>query len=130
MKFITLVDATRNTVLGNHIAVADTFLTRLVGLLGKKRLEPESGLLIDRSSGVHTFAMRFPIDVIALDRHHRVQGIWHALRPWRLSGVSWRYHSVVELPSGQIRRCRVEIGDQLEFTAATAAKAGVPNSLG
>jgi len=113
---LTILDETRNTILGTRIALADTFLTRLVGLLGKKQMASDGGLLIQPSSGVHTFFMRFPIDVIALDRNHRVRAVWHALRPWRLSRVSWRYQSVLELPAGQIRRCRVEVGDQLRMT--------------
>jgi uncharacterized protein len=59
-------------VIGTRIAVADTGLARLIGLLGRKKLEQGSGLWIQPSSGVHTFGMRFPIDVVALDRKLRV----------------------------------------------------------
>ena len=94
--------------------MAETSFTRLVGLLGRKGLESDTGLWIRPSSGVHTFGMRFPIDVIALDRKLRVRAIWTKLRPWRISGVSWRIHSVIELPIGSIERGEVQPGDQLE----------------
>jgi uncharacterized protein len=101
-------------VIGTRIAVANTCLARLIGLLGRKGLEPNSGLWIQPSSGVHTFGMRFPIDVVALDRKLCVCAVWPKLRPWRISGVSWRIHSVIELPAGSIERARIQRGDQLE----------------
>ena len=100
--------------IGTRIAVADTGLNRLIGLLGRKGLEPDAGLWIRPSSGVHTFGMRFPIDVIGLDRKLRVCAVWPKLRPWRISGVSWRIHSVLELPTGSIDRANIQRGDQLQ----------------
>lgn len=117
MEQITIRNQTRSTSLGAQISVADTFLTRLVGLLGRRGLAPGTGLLIQPSSGVHTFGMRFPIDVIALDRKNRVHALWPNLRPWRLSGVSWRIASIVELPAGTIQHCAVQRGDQMEIVA-------------
>jgi uncharacterized membrane protein (UPF0127 family) len=58
--------------------------------------------------------MRFPIDVVALDRKLLVWAVWPKLRPWRVSGVNWRIHSVIELPTGSIDRARIQCGDQLE----------------
>lgn len=115
MEQVTIRNHTRSTSLGTQISVADTFLTRLVGLLGRRRLAPGTGLLIRPSSGVHTFGMRFPIDVIALDRKDRVHALWPNLRPWRLSGVSWRIASIIELPAGTIERSGVQRGDQMEI---------------
>ncbi len=114
MKLVTIKNKTRATAVGTRIAVADTFLTRLMGLLGRRQLAADSGLLIEPSSGVHTFGMLFPIDVVALDRQNRVHSVWPNLRPWRLSGVSWKIHSVLELPSGTIQRGTITPGDQLE----------------
>ncbi|MGC1783238.1 MAG: DUF192 domain-containing protein [Acidobacteriaceae bacterium] len=118
MKRITIVNRSRAIVVGTRIEVADTFLTRLVGLLGRRRLHADSGLLIQPSSGVHTFGMRFPIDVVALDRKFRVLAVWHDLRPWRTSSVNWRTHAVLELSAGHLRACPMETGDQLEIAAA------------
>lgn len=115
MAQVTIRNVTRATVIGTRIAVADTCLTRLIGLLGRKGLETDTGLWIRPSSGVHTFGMLFPIDVIALDRTLRVCAVWPRLRPWRISGVSWRIHSVIELPTGSIQQGNVQCGDQLEI---------------
>ena len=58
--------------MGTRIAIADTSLTRLVGLMGRRRLDAGCGLLIRPSCGIHTFGMLFSIDVVALDRSLRV----------------------------------------------------------
>ncbi len=115
MEQVTIRNKTRAAAIGTRIAVADTFLRRLVGLLGRRRLDADAGLWIVPSSGVHTFGMMFPIDVIGLDRELRVCAVWPKLRPWRTSGVSWRIHSVIELPTGSIERGNIQRGDQLEI---------------
>lgn len=69
---IEIVNTTKGTTVGSAIGVAATIRSRMVGLLGEARLDPGEGLLIVPSSGVHTWGMRFPIDVVALNRHLRV----------------------------------------------------------
>jgi uncharacterized protein len=115
MRAARLRNKTRATTVGEHIAIANTSLTRLIGLAGRRQLDAGCGLLLEPSSGVHTFGMRFPIDVVALDRNLAVLKVWHALPPFRVTSVSWRTYCVLELPAGQIRRCQIEVGDQLEF---------------
>jgi uncharacterized membrane protein (UPF0127 family) len=115
MKTLSFVNQSKATVIGDTIAVADSFLTRFLGLMGKRSLAAGSGLWITPSSGVHTCWMCIPIDVVALDRNLRVVKICHAVRPWRLSGLSFRTRSVIELASGQIRACGLEVGDLLEI---------------
>lgn len=117
MNLVTVVNRTRTTVVGRRIEVADTFLTRLVGLLGRSQIDSDCGLLIQPSSGVHTFGMRFPIDVIALDRQLRVRAFWNSLRPWRTSDVSWKTHAILELAPNHLQACHCEIGDQLEIVS-------------
>ncbi len=117
MNLVTVVNRTRTIVVGRRIEVADTFLTRLVGLLGRSQIDPDCGLLIQPSSGVHTFGMRFPIDVVALDSQLRVRAFWNTLRPWRTSHVSWKTHAVLELASGRLQACHFEVGDQLEIVS-------------
>lgn len=110
---IRIVNLTRKTVLGMHIRVAENALARAIGLLGDKRLDPGGGLFIDPSSGIHTFGMRFSIDVIALDRHLRVRGLWPKLGPFRIAGLSWRTSCVLELPVGAIEASGTRLNDQL-----------------
>jgi uncharacterized protein len=109
------MNETKATAIGDKIAVADSFLPRLFGLMGKRSLPAGSGLWITPSSGVHTCWMRMPIDIVALDRNLRVVTADHAVRPWRLSGLSLRTNSVLELPVGQILACGLEIGDKLKI---------------
>jgi hypothetical protein len=118
MQRITLKNVSKATVLGQEIAVADSFGSRFLGLMGRKGLQPGEGLWIRPSSGVHTMWMRFTIDVVALDRNRRVCALWPQLRPWRMSPVSMKVASVVELPPGTIAQQGIELGDQLEPAAA------------
>jgi hypothetical protein len=113
---ITIANLTRKTVLGTHIRVADNALSRAVGLLGQTGLDPGGGLFIDPSSGIHTFGMRFPIDVIALDRELRVRGVWENLGAFRIAGLSWRTSCVLELPVGAIKDSGTEVQDQLAIS--------------
>ena len=113
METVRLRNATKGTLLGERIGVAETSLSRMIGLLGKSSLEPGTGLLINPSQAVHTFAMRFPIDVIFVDKHFRVIHVQPSLVPYRISGLHWRARCVVELPKGAIEESRTAIGDEL-----------------
>jgi uncharacterized membrane protein (UPF0127 family) len=113
MKYLCITIPGKAVTIGSRIGLADTSLTRLVGLLGKRGLEPGAGILIRPSNGVHTFGMLFPIDVVGVDRNLRVVKLWRQLRPWRVTSISTKIHSVIELGPGQIDVCRIEIGDQL-----------------
>ncbi len=113
---IEVSNQTRGTVLGRRIQLADTALSRAIGLLGQSRLNPGGGLFIDPSSGIHTFGMRFAIDVVALDRHLRVRGLWPGLGGFRIAGLSWKTSCVLELPVGAIRQSDTRIGDQLAIS--------------
>ena len=110
-----IVNLTKNVVVGTRISIADKAIARFVGLLGSQSLEPGCGLLIEPSSGIHTFGMRFPIDVVALDAHMRVLGTWENLGPCRVAAVHWKTRRVLELPGGTIRTGRIEVNDQLGF---------------
>jgi len=110
---VEIVNQNRGTSLGNQIRLADAPLTRLVGLLGKRGLDSGCGLLIKPSSGIHTFGMRFPIDVVALDRNLCVQRTWENLGPFRIAAVNLKTRAVLELPVGVIQESRTRVGDQL-----------------
>jgi uncharacterized protein len=112
---MTLRDLTRATIVGTRITIADTSLTRLIGLVGRRGLDSGCGLLIRPSSGIHTFGMLFSIDVVALSKDLRVLKLWHRVAPFRMTSINLKIHSMLELPAGQISRCQMEVGDQLEF---------------
>src|SRR5258705_9109385 len=89
-KTIRAVNTTRGTLVGESIRVAETGLTRIVGLLGERELPPGDGLLIVPSQGVHTLGMRFAIDVAFLDGQWNVIAIKRDLRPFRMTRLFWK----------------------------------------
>ena len=113
----TVANATRNTTLGRDIILANASGQRRTGLLNQESLANGSGLWIMPCEGVHTFFMRFAIDVIFLDRQNRVRKIRSALRPWRLSACVVA-KSVLELPAGTAEQTQTIVGDQLVFERA------------
>ncbi len=113
MRLVRLVNQTRGTTVAETVEVASTSLTRLLGLLGRSGLEAGGGLWITPSSGVHTMGMRFPIDVVGLDKDLRVTKVWNNLVPYRVTSVSIKIHSVIELAAGQIRERQIQVGDLL-----------------
>ncbi len=113
---VAVLNTTRKTVLGERIRVAETSLSRLVGLLGKRGLEPGTGLLIIPSQAIHTVAMRFAIDVVFVDRNWRVIYLRRAMAPFRMTGLHWKARCVLELPPGVIAETSTAVGDQLSIT--------------
>jgi len=114
-RLVTVANLTRGTLLGDRIEIADTSLSRFLGLIPKRGLNAGEGLFIKPCSGVHMFWMRFAIDVIGLDRQMRVVRIWRNLKPWRMTSVSMQMQTALELPVGQIDAGQVELGDVLEI---------------
>ena len=83
-----------------HLEIADTFLSRAVGLLGRKTLPPGHGLLIRPCASIHTAFMRFPIDVAFLDRQGRVVKVIRNLPPWRMASGGRSACAVLETLGG------------------------------
>jgi hypothetical protein len=94
--------------------VADTALSRMRGLLGRRGLDAGGGMLINPCPSVMTFFMRFTIDVVFLDRENTIVGIAHTLRPWRVAGAR-RANSSLELPAGTAAVLRLHEGDLLSI---------------
>jgi uncharacterized membrane protein (UPF0127 family) len=93
---------------------------RMRGLLGRSALEPGSGMLIDAAPSVHMFFMRFPIDVVFLDRDWMVVRVVHALKPWRVAGAR-RAVAALELPAGAAAEAGLQEGDVLVLEEPEAA---------
>jgi uncharacterized membrane protein (UPF0127 family) len=113
-----VTNSTRGTVLATCLEVADSAPKRSKGLLGRVGLAPGEGLWIAPCESVHTFFMRFPIDLVYLDRKNKVKKVRSDVGAWRLSACL-SAHSVLELPAGMIRSTRTEPGDTLEFVPAS-----------
>ena len=108
---------TRQLYLATHLAIAQTHWSRLVGLLRTSDGDFGNGcgLWIRPCRGIHTLAMRFPIDVVYLDRAGRVVHLEHNLQPWRFSPVRMQAASVLELPSHTLARTETALGDLIEI---------------
>ena len=102
-----------NVAVAEDLQVANTFLSRNKGLLGRKNFTPGSGLLIHRCPSIHTFFMAFAIDAVFVDRNLRVRAIYQNLKPWRLTRIVLGAHHVVELPAGTLLKKPIVVGDEL-----------------
>jgi uncharacterized protein len=110
---------TRQTVLADTVEVADRAATRRKGLLGRTHLPVGEALWIVPCESVHTFFMRFSIDLIYLDRFMKVRKVRTHIPPWRIS-MCFMAHSVIELAAGSVLASQTSPGDQLEFSASDA----------
>jgi uncharacterized membrane protein (UPF0127 family) len=99
-------------VLCDRCEIPESAFGRARGLLGRNGLEPGSGMLIDRAGSVHMFFMRFPIDVVFVDRNRKVVRIVRGLRPWRVAGAR-KAVAALELPVGAVGEAGLEEGDVL-----------------
>jgi hypothetical protein len=111
---VAVRNQTRGTVLGDAVELADTSAKRRTGLLKHDHLEPGAGLWIVPCESVHTFFMRFAIDLVYVDRKNKVRKVRHAVPAWRLSACLTA-HSILELPPGTARQTGTQAGDQLEI---------------
>ncbi len=107
-------NVTRQTLLGNRVEVASSGAARRKGLLGRSGLAEGEGLWIVPCESVHTFFMRFPIDLVYLDRRGSVRKVRNSVGPWRLSACLTA-HSIIELPAGTVRTTRTQRGDIVEL---------------
>ena len=98
-------------VLASNVRIADSFFTRFRGLMGKKSLGDEEGLLLMRCSSIHCFFMKIPIDAVYLTKNMTVLGI-ETLKPWRVGRFIKGTANVLELKAG---RALVSVGDVLQI---------------
>ena len=117
MATLTIRNRTKGTTLATRADSADTSRKRRVGLLKHESLPPGEGLWIAPCEAIHTFGMKFPIDVLFLNREKKVLKVRQNMPKSRISVSIWA-HSVLELPAGAIAATSTEPGDQLEFSEA------------
>jgi uncharacterized protein len=109
---------TRTTYLATDLSIAGTHWTRFRGLMATptSRFPHGHGLWINPSRGIHTFAMRFDIDAVYLDRDHVVLHLEQELKPWRVAAIRVHAQSVIEVPAGTIKDSRTQVGDQIDIS--------------
>lgn len=114
MRRLKVHNPARASTLAHRAEIADTSKARKVGLLKHTSLQAGEGLWITPCEGVHTVGMKFPIDVLFLDKKRKVLKIRAAMPRWRMSACLFA-HSVLELPSGTAAASGTKRGDQLEL---------------
>lgn len=111
-------NVTRDSVVAENADIADTSQKRRTGLLKHTHLAAGEGLWIVPCEAVHTFAMKFAIDVVYLSKQKKVLKIRDNMKKSRIS-MCLRAHSVLELPAGWAAKVGLAVGDQLEMTKRT-----------
>jgi uncharacterized protein len=114
----TLYDE-NDAIVCEHCTVARNPLTRMRGLLGRRSLGDGEGMLLQPAGSVHTFFMRFPIDVVFLDADRRIVRIASNVRPWRAAGAK-KAKSVLELAAGEAARVGMTAGSILRLETVDA----------
>ena len=110
-------------VVCDRCSVADSPWHRMRGLLGRRGLESGEGLLLRPTGSVHTFFMRFPIDVVFLSREGEVLKVARALPPWRTAGAR-RAKAVLELAADEADRREIRVGTRLDLSVLAGSGSG------
>ena len=112
-RSVVVHNHTKQTSLAARVTVADSGLSRLVGLLGRQSLQPGTGIWIVPANAIHTIGMLFRFDVVLIDKNHKVVGLRERIRPFWMTWPNFRAHSVLELPAHTISSSHTAIGDEL-----------------
>jgi uncharacterized membrane protein (UPF0127 family) len=115
---LKILNQTQGAVLADNGRMADTFLSRLVGLLNKTQISPGEALVIMPCHQIHMFFMRFPIDVIFVDNSNLVVGLVENIQPFAMSSMFKHSHRAIELPVGIIAQSRTCLGDSIQFISS------------
>ncbi len=106
-------DLTKNRVLFEKVFISQTFFSRAKGLIGKKQMENNEAMWIKPCNGVHTYFMKFSLDVLFLDKNMQVCAIEKKVKPFRFSKIYFKAKSVLEINSGLSDEKQIKIGDYL-----------------
>jgi uncharacterized membrane protein (UPF0127 family) len=108
-----VVNGRTGEVLARRGRLADNFKTRTVGLLGDARLDDDEALIIKPCWSIHTFFMRFPIDVMFVDKKGKLRKIVRSMPAWRMA-CAWGAHDTIEMAPGALDGADVLVGDPIE----------------
>lgn len=108
-----IINKTQNTEIAAKATLADSFGSRMVGLLRHTTLPTGEGLIITKCNSIHMFFMKFPIDVIFLDKSNIVVGLVENILPNRLSRIYWKATTAIEVPVGVIASTKTVLGNSI-----------------
>ena len=124
---VFVYNKTKETFLAFRVDIADSIAGRLVGLLGRRSLEPDSGVWIVPANAIHTVGMLFSFDVVMIDKDFKVVSVKELVKPFRVILPNLRAETVIELPAHTVFRSRTEIGDELVIDRYEARKIPKPD---
>ena len=119
---VFVYNKTRETFLAFRVNIADSVSSRLIGLLGRRSLKPDSGVWIVPANSIHTIGMMFSFDLVMIDKEFKVVSIKEMVKPFRIILPKLRAESVIELPAHTIFRSRTKVGDELVIDRYEARK--------
>ena len=121
MNIIRVVNRSRGTLLGNQIALVDSWPGRLRGYLGRPEPKPGEGMLLARCNAVHMYGLEFALDLVFLDKDGEVVKTIEGLQPWKRTKRIPSARFALELPSGVISASGTRVGDRLTWTPPETA---------
>lgn len=101
--------------MAEDVLIAGSFFKRIKGLLGRRNLDKGQALIITPCNSIHTVFMRFPIDVLFVDKTNKVIQALPDVKPFKFTGIYFQANEVIELPCETIKNSLTSIGDQLSF---------------
>jgi hypothetical protein len=122
MRVLTVRNKTRGRILGDRIRLADTFVTRLRGVVGRRGLERGGGLLLSPCRAVHTLGCAHALDVVFIDRRGSVVAVYQDLRPMRVTRWVNAAEYALELPLGTISSTGTQVRDRLAWIPSPAPR--------
>lgn len=115
MQSVTIRNASKDEWLADRVMLANTWWTRLRGMMGRPEPDDRSGMLLDPCRSVHMYWMKYPLDVAFLAPDGRVVATYHGLAPSRRSKWHADADRALELQAGRLTATRTEVGDRLEL---------------
>ena len=119
LTYHQVVNGRTGEVLARRGRLADSVKTRSVGLLGSSGLDPDEALIIRPCWSIHTFFMRFRIDVLFVDKHGKLRKIVHSMPAWRMA-CAWGARDTIEMAPGALKRFDLQVGDPIELRPVAA----------
>lgn len=115
MKKVKVRNVSKNCIIIENAEIADTFIARLCGLVGKENLEENTGLIIIPCNSIHMYGMKFEIDAIFVDKDNIICHIIHAMKKMKISPIVRQAKYVIEVPSGTAKQLNIELNDRIEL---------------
>ncbi|MCP3685705.1 MAG: DUF192 domain-containing protein [bacterium] len=112
---MNVTNLTKNTLIADKAILANSFSSRMIGLLNRKSINAGEALIITNCQSIHMFFMKFSIDVIFISADRRIVGLSENIQPFHLSPHFWKSKCAIELPAGTVKSSQSSIGDTIQI---------------